>query len=161
LPTRSPMARVRKEIDTFTIPEGCRQRVYQPWPIFGARPNVVSTEKDATTAQLARGRIDRFGSLSAECRATGKWQPSAHPYRSRSLPRVSANRADTGQAAGTRQSAPHLPFAIPIGNGSVGWVADLPQPRGERPSALRRTWKRDVGLARVLLISVGGPCCPA
>lgn len=51
MPTRSPMARVRKEIDTFTIPEGCRQRVYQPWPIFGAGPNVVSTEKDATTAR--------------------------------------------------------------------------------------------------------------
>jgi hypothetical protein len=30
LPTRSPMARVRKEIDTFTIPEGRRQQVYQP-----------------------------------------------------------------------------------------------------------------------------------
>ena len=51
MPTRSAMARVRKEIDTFTIPEGCRQRVYQPWPIFGAGPNVVSTEKDATTAR--------------------------------------------------------------------------------------------------------------
>jgi hypothetical protein len=71
------MARVRKEIDTFTIPEGCGQRVYQPWSISGAGPSVVSTEKDATTAALARGRIDRPGSLSAECRMTDTWQLSA------------------------------------------------------------------------------------
>jgi hypothetical protein len=38
LPTRSPMARERSEIDTFTIPEGRRRRVYRPGRNVGARP---------------------------------------------------------------------------------------------------------------------------
>src|SRR5215471_18265741 len=33
-----------KEIDTFTIPEGRRRRVYQPCWKFGARPGVLSIE---------------------------------------------------------------------------------------------------------------------
>ena len=37
LPTRSPMARARSEIDTFTIPEGRRRRVYRPGRNDGAR----------------------------------------------------------------------------------------------------------------------------
>jgi hypothetical protein len=38
LPTRSPMARARREVDTFTIPEGRRRRVYRPCCKIGARP---------------------------------------------------------------------------------------------------------------------------
>jgi hypothetical protein len=32
LPTRAPMARARRNFDTFTFPEGRRRRVYQPRP---------------------------------------------------------------------------------------------------------------------------------
>jgi hypothetical protein len=46
------MARVRGEIDTFTIPEGRRRRVYRPWCKLGARLSLVST---ATLAERATG----------------------------------------------------------------------------------------------------------
>jgi hypothetical protein len=34
--------------------------------------------------------------------------------------------------AGTALHAPHLPFAIPVGTVSVGWIADLRESQGER-----------------------------
>jgi hypothetical protein len=44
LPTRSPMARARSEIDTFTIPEGRRRRVYRPGRHDGATTRVVNSQ---------------------------------------------------------------------------------------------------------------------
>lgn len=44
LPTRSPMARARREIDTFTIPEGRRRRVYRPGRHDGATTRVVNSQ---------------------------------------------------------------------------------------------------------------------
>jgi hypothetical protein len=44
VPTRSPMARARNEIDTFTIPEGRRRRVYQPWHNIDAGMALVSNK---------------------------------------------------------------------------------------------------------------------
>jgi hypothetical protein len=33
----------------------------------------------------------------------------------------------SGLAAGTALNAPYLPFAIPVGTGSVGWIVDVPR----------------------------------
>ena len=45
---------------------------------------------------------------------------------------ISSHRRHLSLAAGTILHAPHLPFAIPVGTGSVGWIADLRRPRAER-----------------------------
>jgi hypothetical protein len=62
LPTRSPMARVRREIDTFTIPEGRRRQVYQPCIEIEARGRALSSQNDARELwQQRRARV-RSGS---------------------------------------------------------------------------------------------------
>jgi hypothetical protein len=38
--------------------------------------------------------------------------------------------ADLAAPMAMGKDAPHLPFAIPAGIGSVGWIADLPQSQG-------------------------------
>jgi hypothetical protein len=55
-------------------------------------------------------------------------------------PRLSRNRRDTPSfethngrstfAAGTALHAPHLPFAVFVGIGSVGWISAVPDLRG-------------------------------
>ena len=64
LPTRSPMARVRSDIDTFTIPEGCRRRVYRPGHKLGAGLSVMSTARIrsadlSTNMDMLFNRLDR------------------------------------------------------------------------------------------------------
>jgi hypothetical protein len=61
LPTRSPMARERSEIDTFTIPEGRRRRVYRPGHNVGARQCVVNSKCYGARVRSPGERSDTRG----------------------------------------------------------------------------------------------------
>jgi hypothetical protein len=58
LPTRSPMARARREIDTFTIPEGRRRRVYRPGYNVRGRARVVNSKCAGTRVRSPGERSD-------------------------------------------------------------------------------------------------------
>ena len=76
LPTRSPMARARSEIDTFTIPEGRRRRVYRPGRHDGATTRVVNSQCFGTGA--ADETLPRARSLVPRANARG--------FRDKNLP---------------------------------------------------------------------------
>jgi hypothetical protein len=61
LPTRSLMARARREIDTFTIPEGRRRRVYRPCAKRGARLGGLSTKTMLADRLGLAGVIGDYG----------------------------------------------------------------------------------------------------
>jgi hypothetical protein len=60
LPTRSPMARARREIDTFTIPEGRRRRVYRPGYNVRGRARVVNSKCSGTRVRSPGERSDTW-----------------------------------------------------------------------------------------------------
>jgi hypothetical protein len=57
------MARARRDIDTFTIPEGRRRRVYRPWRKLDTEAATVSTKKDG--AIIVHRQPEVLGARSA------------------------------------------------------------------------------------------------
>jgi hypothetical protein len=83
LPTRSPMARVRRVADTFTIPEGRRRRVYQPRPRFEYGRGCCQPEELAEPIGMG-GRSEPAVELRGRG-ALGKIRTPDPPGRSRPL----------------------------------------------------------------------------
>jgi hypothetical protein len=105
--------------------------------------------------QLPRPDLANLATRSLE-RLASQFQPgrerpfSAHPFRSRSLRRRSANRTDTGPsayAAGTGQSAPKPTPMITLTNDEVGSKADLTFRHSDRRS--RPTSGERLAMARL------------
>src|SRR5437879_4521226 len=75
------MARVRKKIDTFTIPDGGRRRVYRPCSKSAARPVVLSIKTapsnlTAGTFRLTKAASGHFrGKRSAPTRGANRIVP--------------------------------------------------------------------------------------
>ena len=94
LPTRSPMARARSEIDTFTVPEGRRRRVYRPRGNDGAILRVVNVKCSSAVRRVApgersdaRGRGEGVktpcrccGLLDSRLHSGGQWYASLFPH---------------------------------------------------------------------------------
>src|SRR6185295_18637580 len=59
------MARAREEIDTFTIPEGCRRRVYRPFYKRDAPAGVMSTKNHARRGQRFHASVRACGPAAA------------------------------------------------------------------------------------------------